>query len=101
VARKGFAASAGQRWHVSGEACANCGQGPGCDPAHLVPRSLGGCDDALCVIPLCRACHRAYDQGLLDIEAALEPKYRAELAHALQHVGLEGLRRKVSNRRAA
>jgi hypothetical protein len=24
------------------------------DPAHLIPRSLGGCGDRLCVVPVCR-----------------------------------------------
>ena len=36
-------------------------------PAHLIPRSLGGCGDALRVAPLCRGCHRAYDSGELDL----------------------------------
>ena len=26
------------------------------------PRSLGGCGDPPCVVPLCRRCHRAYDR---------------------------------------
>jgi hypothetical protein len=44
------------------------------DPAHLVDRSLGGCDHADCVVPLCRTCHRAYDEHGLDLLPALEPR---------------------------
>jgi len=75
-----------------------CGEA-GVDPAHLVPRSLGGCDDAACCVPLCRRCHRAYDRGELDILPYLEPAFRTELAHALGHIGLVGLLRRVTGRR--
>jgi hypothetical protein len=61
----------------------------GIDPAHLIPKSLGGCGDPLCVVPLCRRpCHRAYDRGELDLLPHLEPAWRAQLAHAVGHVGL-------------
>jgi hypothetical protein len=61
-----------------------------------VPRSLGGCDDADCIVPLDRRCHRAYDRGELDLLPHLEPGYRAELAHGVAHIGLVGLLRRVS-----
>jgi len=56
-----------------------------CDPAHLVPRSLGGCDDPLCVVPLTREQHRKYDRGELDLEPYLIHHYVPELQHALAH----------------
>jgi 5-methylcytosine-specific restriction endonuclease McrA len=70
---------------VAGQACLVCQRRP-IDPAHLVPRSLGGCDEANCCVPLCRSCHRAYDRGELDLLPRLEPRFRAELAHALIHL---------------
>jgi hypothetical protein len=64
-----------------------------------VPRSLGGCDDPDCCVPLCRSCHRRYDRGELDLLAQLEPRYRAELAHALAHLPLLSLLRLVTGTR--
>ena len=61
------------------------GASEGLDAAHLTPRPLGGCDDPLCVVPLTRAEHRAFDAGELDILGALVPHYTAEIAHALEH----------------
>jgi hypothetical protein len=88
-------ASEAQRAKVAGQACLVCGRRPA-DPAHLVPRSLGGCDHPACVLALCRRCHRAYDGGELDLLPHLEPRHRAELAHGLGHVGLVALLRRVS-----
>ena len=59
------------------------------DPAHLVPRSLGGCDHAHCVVALCRAHHRAYDRGELDLVPS-SSRPPAEAAHAVAHLGLVG-----------
>ena len=78
-----------------GRPCLVCGRRP-VDPAHLVPRSLGGCDEPDCVVPLCRARHRLYDRGELDLLPHLEPGYRVELAHALVHLGLLGMLRRVT-----
>jgi hypothetical protein len=69
------------------------------DPAHLIPRSLGGCDQPDCVVPLDRRCHRAYECGELDLLPHLEPRYRAELAHGLLHLGLLGLLGRISGTR--
>jgi hypothetical protein len=97
--RSGVApASERQRAKVVGQRCLVCGGRP-VDPAHLVPRSLGGCDGAECVVPLDRRCHRAYDRGELDLLVHLEPRYLAELAHALRHVGLVALLRRVTGTR--
>jgi hypothetical protein len=69
------------------------------DPAHLLPRSLDGCDDAACVVPLCQRCHRAYDRGELDLLPHLGPRFRAELAHALTHLPLIAVLRRVTGTR--
>ena len=71
------------------------------DAAHLVPRSLGGCDQPDCVVPLCRAHHRRYDRGELDLLPHVEPSRRLELGHTLLHVGLLGLLRRVTGVRWA
>jgi hypothetical protein len=91
-----MAASERQRAAVAGRRCIVCDSEKRIDPAHLVPRSLGGCGDALCVVPLCRRCHRAYDRGELDLLPHLEPAWRAQLAHAVGHLGLIGALRRVS-----
>jgi hypothetical protein len=93
-------ASRAQRAKVAGQACVVCGGRP-VDPAHLIPRSLGGCDQPDCVVPLDRRCHRAYDRGQLDLLPSLEPRYRAELAHGLLHLGLLGLLGRISGTRWA
>jgi hypothetical protein len=97
--RSGIApASDAQRAKVAGQRCLVCGERPA-DPAHLVPRSLGGCDEPDCVVPLCRIHHRLYDRGELDLLPHLEPGYRTELAHGLTHVGLLALLRRVTGAR--
>ena len=93
------AASRAQRDRTYAAPCIVCGGRTRVDPAHLVPRALGGCDDALCVVPLCRLHHRAYDRGLLDLVPHLEPDHRAEAAHAVKHLGLVGALRRLSGRR--
>ena len=91
-----LAATDAQRAAVAGRTCIVCGSEHRIDPAHLIPRSLGGCGDARCVVPLCRLCHRAYDGGHLDLLPHLEPAWRAQLAHAVGHVGLIGALRRIS-----
>jgi hypothetical protein len=93
-------ASPAQRAKVAGRACVVCGLGP-VDPAHLVPRSLGGCDQPDCVVPLCRHHHRIYNSGELDLLPHLEPHFRAELAHGVTHLGLLRLLRRVTGLRWA
>jgi hypothetical protein len=91
-------ASDAQRAKVAGQPCIVCRERP-VDPAHLVPGSLGGCDEPGCVVPLCRAHHRIYDRGELDLLPHLEPRHRAELAHALTHIGLLVLLRRLTGAR--
>ena len=90
-----------QRAAVAGRTCIVCGSDRRVDPAHLIPRSLGGCGEALCVVPACRRCHRAYDRGELDLVPYLETAWRAQLAHAVGHVGLIGALRRISGGRQA
>jgi hypothetical protein len=63
------------------------------DPAHLVPRSRGGCDHPDCVIPLCRTHHRLYDKAGLSLLPYLGRGWRRERAHARTHVSLGALTR--------
>jgi hypothetical protein len=91
----GFQASREQRAKTRGTICRACG-GLGSDPAHVVPRSLGGCDNADCVIPLCRTHHRAYDEHKLDILPLLTWN---EQAHAASHLGLIGALQRTTNSR--
>jgi hypothetical protein len=99
-ARRGQPASEAQRAKVAGRACPVCRRRP-VDPAHLVPRSLGGCDDAACFVPLCRRCHHAYDRGELDLLRYLERRCGAELAHGVTHLPLLALLRRVTGKRWA
>jgi hypothetical protein len=91
-----MAASERQRAAVVGRRCIVCAAETRIDPAHVIPRSLGGCGDLLCVVPLCRRCHRTYDRGGLDLLPYLEPAWRAQLAHAVGHVGVVGAPRRIS-----
>lgn len=96
-------ASEAQREKVRGRSCLRCVRGERdgvkVDPAHVIPRGMGGCDDALCVVPLCRECHRAYDDGDLDLLPYLEPRWRREVGHAVEHVGLVAALGRVTNAR--
>lgn len=84
---RGFAASPEQRKKVKGQVCAACWGGPPCDPAHLCSRAAGGCDHPDCVIPLCRRCHRMFDEGNLDLEGVLAlPAFRVERGHMAKHL---------------
>jgi hypothetical protein len=98
--RAPLAASNPQRAKIVGGACIVCLQTKGITPAHLAPRSLGGCDEPDCVVPLCWMHHRAYDTGRLDLLAHLEPAWRTEIAHAVSHLSLIGALRRLSPRPA-
>jgi hypothetical protein len=79
------AASDAQRAKVSDAACIVCERSP-VDPAHLVPRRLGGCDHPDCVVPLCRSHHRQYDHAQLNLLPYLLGTCERELRHAEEHV---------------
>jgi hypothetical protein len=53
-------------------------------PAHLWPRSMGGGDDPLDVVPLCREHHRQLDRHELDLLRHLIPRYALEVAKAVE-----------------
>jgi hypothetical protein len=83
----GFEASDAQRRRVKGRACIYCGS-EGVDPAHLWDRGKdghGGCDDRLCVVPLCRRHHDEYDAKKLDILPMLvDAGCFDEMAHVIE-----------------
>jgi hypothetical protein len=96
--RPPFGASEAQRQKIVGGACVVCLQTKAITPAHLAPRSLGGCDHPDCVVPLCWIHHRAYDTGRLELLPYLEPRWRTEVAHAVMHLGLIGACRRLTGR---
>lgn len=102
---KGFGASKVQRQKVKGLVCVGCGREATedgsvvIDPAHVWPKSKGGCDKAVCVIPLCRlvfdgsGCHQLFDDGKLDLLERLEERdrheaYAEEIAHPIAAHGV-------------
>jgi hypothetical protein len=90
-----MAASDAQRAAVAGRPCIVCGSERRVDAAHVIPRARG-CGHPLCTVALCRPCHRAYDAGELDLLPYLEPGHRAQVAHAVGHVGLIGALRRIT-----
>jgi hypothetical protein len=50
------------------------------------------------IVPLCRGCHRGYDQGRLDLLPYLT---RSEQAKAVELHGLIGALRRITNEREA
>lgn len=73
----------------TGNACIVCWRSP-TDRAHLIDRSLAAdpYGDPRRVVFLCREHHDAYDAHTLDLLPYLEPHHRAELARAVELVGL-------------
>ncbi len=71
------------------------------EPAHLIPRRMleVGQEDARAVVPLCPTCHRGYDSGELSLLEHLEPRFRVELAFAVERFGLISTLRRVTNER--
>jgi hypothetical protein len=95
--RGSFAGSRRQQEAVRDKACIVCTASP-CDPAHLIDKSLAtDLGDPRAVVPLCRRCHRAYDEGGLDLLPYLEPRWRVELAFAVERVGLLSTLQRVTN----
>lgn len=84
-ARSVSPASAAQRAKVR-ETPSIISGGWGCDAAHLWPRGRQGCDSPLCVVPLTRLEHNAFDHGSLDLlPYLLQAGMVAEMQHALGH----------------
>jgi hypothetical protein len=88
-------ASSAQRAKVRDACCIVTGRdrhdGATIDPMHLCPRSHGGCDDPLCVVPGEREwVHRRFDDGKFDLLPHLRPsgaerQWLPEIQHALDH----------------
>lgn len=71
------------------------------EAAHIIPRSRinpGLAEDARNCCPLCRECHRAFDEERLDLLPYLT---RDEQAYAVELVGLFEAYRRISNDRLA
>jgi 5-methylcytosine-specific restriction endonuclease McrA len=62
------------------------------DPAHIVPRSRGGSDEADNILPLCREHHTQFDGHRIDM---LEHLTREEQAEAVRLLGLEDARQRL------
>lgn len=77
-------ASPAQRAKIKDQPCVVCGA-RATTPMHLWPRGKGGCDDPLCVLPACWACHRDYDTMKLDLLPHIVKRHLAEIAHAHLH----------------
>jgi hypothetical protein len=83
-----------------GNRCRVCRQTPA-DAAHIIPRSRigpGPAEDPRNCVPLCRIHHRLYDDGggALDLLPYLD---RREQAYAVELVGLEEARRRLTGER--
>lgn len=97
-------ASKAQRAKVRDAACVVCGRDRSearIDAAHLWPRGRGGGDCPLCVVPLCAEHHGSFDDGALSLLEHLEPRYRAEVAHAVEHGGLIAVLQRLTGERWA
>ena len=102
-ATRGFECSRAQRQKVRGAACLVCWQAP-VDPAHLISRGVASdrAGDPRRVIPLCRKCHRLFDEGVLDLLPHLRPDDGIEeLGHAVtvHPRGLVGVLEDVTNQK--
>jgi hypothetical protein len=93
-------ASPAQRAVAANGLCIVCGE-PGCDPAHLIDRSLAddGNGDPRAVVALCRRHHREYDECGLSLLEHLEPHGRVALAFAVERHGLIRTLERVTNSR--
>jgi hypothetical protein len=92
-----------QKAKVAGLACVALGEGP-CsgpiDPMHLIDRSLAPSmgDDIRAVVPCCRRHHDLYDGHQLDLSPFLEPRWRTEVAWAIEAVGLFRALQRITGR---
>jgi 5-methylcytosine-specific restriction endonuclease McrA len=79
--------------------CRVCGR-PDPEAAHIIPRSQvkNGGEHPDNIVPLCRGCHRGYDEGRLDLLPYLT---RSEQAKAVELHGLIGALRRITNEREA
>lgn len=98
-------ASPAQRAKVRDRLCVSCGSLGPCDPSHLTPRAHAGCDHPDCVVPLCRFCHRNFDEEegerrTVDLEPVLAlSDYAAERSHMASHMSLRRCIQRLTGRR--
>jgi hypothetical protein len=97
-----MAATDAQRAAVAGRSCIICGAVKRVDPAHLIPRAMGGCGDAACVTA------RSVVRVTGHTTAASSTSSRTwsrdggrSSRDAVGHVGLIGALRQISGRRTA
>lgn len=94
-------ASSAQREATRSRPCLVDASHFGVEPAHLIDRQMltEGQEDPRATVPLCRSCHRSYDDGTLDILPWLELGFSVELAYAVERFGLVSTLRRVTNER--
>ena len=91
-------ASTEQRAKVKAQGCrVTADHGPHVQPAHVTPRSLGGCDHPDCTVGLRADLHRLYDMG--EDVGLLERLTLEEQAHAVTHLGILGALERTTNER--
>jgi cytochrome c553 len=73
----------------------------GVDPGIRCRARAEGAGDPDCVVALCRLCHRAFEDGRLDLLPHLEPRHRPELAHGLSPLGVIELLERLTAERWA
>ena len=80
--------------------CRKCGAtGVRLDPAHIVPRGLGGGMEAVEIVPLCRPCHDRYD-GRGEPLDLLPVLTRDEQVQAVKTLGLSKAYRRLTGDRS-
>lgn len=88
-------ASTAQREKVKRTSCFVTGRTEEVDPAHVISRAHGGCDDESCVLPLWRPIHdaldgRRQDGKLFDLLPWItEHKPYDVIQHAITHTGCD------------
>ena len=87
VAQQPLSASQAQLAKLVGAACVVCHKTKGLSAVHLASEAQD-CEAPECVVPMCWAHRYAYAEGRLDLLGRLEPRWRAEIAHAVSHMGL-------------
>ena len=91
-----MAASDEQRAAVAGRPCIVCGSEHRVDPAHLVPKSMGGCEAGARSSPCVARATEPTTPASSTCCRTSSRLWRAELAHAVGHLGLIGALRRIS-----
>jgi hypothetical protein len=88
-----------QRLNARTRGCVISSEYENVDAAHIIPRGMTtvGQDDPRATVGLRRDFHRKYDDGDLSILEYLEPYYRAEIAFAVERMGLITALQRITN----